>query len=187
LPAVHEINENGAKTLVDRDALFAFERNVRDAFVVNRSLDEVFLLAESPSEEMHFLRASNFDKPRRLIELEVYGDRGILRLTTGYGEKRIERAIGSHEIAAVRRFIAHNDVDKLPKLEWPRIVDGKETMVVHGTVYVYFHQTRRTARRLWMSNPPIEGQDDYPPHEDEWEYAKVVDFFNDLAREARGE
>ena len=88
--------------------------------------------------------------------------------------------MSAEEIRRFREVVKKNDADHLPLLDANRWVGGRVLTEATGTIYVYLHLTGKEGRRVWMDNPPIAGDTEYPPGDWLWRYSNLVSAFSTL-------
>ena len=176
-PAIFQNDSNNMLKRIEDKHLFTFEKELQKQFV-GKGPDEVFALATSGSFDFIL---DLFDKPatpEELLIIAVYGKRIELRWSPDHGKNQHRRELVAEEIDFIRKFVSKEKVDGLPLLGSTRVIDGKERVVVGGTIHVYLHLNKRSGIRVLINNPPTRGEDKYPPDDPVWKYTKVVDFFN---------
>jgi hypothetical protein len=179
-PTVYENDSHGAARALAERNLYRFELAARKRFEQKDAPDEIVVLASSSPIDFHIDLNRMPDSIENVLNISISRDRGKLERITDYGNKREEHELSKDQVEAIRKFIADNEVDKMPPLEALRTVRGKQRAVLDGTNYVYLHLNARSGTRVNINNPPTKGFSDYPPDDPSWKHREVVDFFKGL-------
>ena len=176
-------SKGGTKRIAEED-VYTFERDLQKLVAERNGPKEIFALATSASGDLLFPGGEHPDHVREMFIVLVFEKGGELRWLGSYGEKQRRWQLGGEQIKAIRESIKRQGTDSLPALVVPRIIGGKETMIIHGTIHVYLHVDAKECRRVFMNNPPIAPDSEVPPDDPAWKYTKAVEFFRALKKTA---
>jgi hypothetical protein len=185
LPKVIVNGPNGTTKQIAEDKVYSFEQDLRKWVACDNGPDEIVALATSAAADLLSPGGEKPDAVRAMVIVAISGDGGELRSISDYGEKKSRRKLSRTELKKLREFMKDEKVDTLPPLVVPRVIDGKDTMIVGGTIHVFVHLKKTSCLRIFMDNPPIHGEKFTPPDDPSWKYAKVVRFFQEMKNKTK--
>jgi hypothetical protein len=177
LPKIFATDKGGMRIPVPDRELCNVELELREQFARSDAPDEVFVMVR---ERPGHISLPAYGLPVELLKISVFHDKAELRwYDSDTTERYFFREISAEELAAIRKFVSDEGIDRLPELPggW-RLPNG----MFHGTPtggseWVYLHMNAHTGFRVVMDHPDRE---EGPPGYAMERYAKVVDFFSKL-------